>query len=98
MSFSGWYYHVPSQVPLPVAPCHWVEVIDHEGYVLAGWSEEFNWVWKIDPLHNIIQYRVRESKGVKLLTDIVEKIPTKERLDILFFNGGSDDSTTTSSS
>jgi hypothetical protein len=83
MNYSGWFYHVPSQVPEPVPAGYWVKVIDNEGEVLEGWSQEFDWTWKIDPLGNIVQYSVRESAGWEILNKIVFIIPDKGRKDIL---------------
>lgn len=83
MSYSGWFYHIPSQVAEPVPPGYWVKVIDNEENILEGWSQEFDWSWKADPLGNIIQYCVRASKGWDILKTLVDQIPEKGRRDIL---------------
>ncbi len=83
MSFSGWFFHTPNVNPKPVEDGVWVKVIDNEGYIHEGWSQEFDWTWRVDPLGNIIRYCVRESSGVKLLKDLVAIIPDKGRMDIL---------------
>jgi hypothetical protein len=83
MTYSGWFYHIPSQNPTPVPPGNWVKVVDKQGDVLEGWSEEFDWSWNVDQLGNIVQYSVRQSKGFDMLQSLVEIIPDKGRMDIL---------------
>jgi hypothetical protein len=81
--YTGWFYHVPSQIANPVPSGYWVKVIDNEGNLLEGWSEEFDWSWKVDPLGNIVQFSVRQSKGFDMLKVLVDTIPEKGRTDIL---------------
>lgn len=83
MSYTGWFMHNPSLNLKPVSDGVWVKVIDYDNNLLEGWSEEFDWSWKVDPLGNIIRYSIRESKGVTLLKEMVSIIPEKGRVDIL---------------
>ena len=53
MIFNSWLHHNPNILPNPVPPGYKVMIIDNDDNLLKGWSEEFDWSWKVDPLGNI---------------------------------------------
>lgn len=83
MLFGYWLHHNPNDIPNPVPPGYMVYVIDNEDNLLKGWSEEFDWSWKVDPLGNIMRYMVVPNDWVEKLKKKVQEIPDKGRTDIL---------------